>query len=892
MALLRSLGSILRNLAGRRRADEDLDSEVRAHLELLTEEKLREGASPAEARRTARIELGGVEQVKEEVRAARAGVWLEQLGQDLLYAGRQLRRNPGFAAIAILTLALGVGANTAIFSVVNSVLLRPLAYPQPDQLYLVREIVPQWSKFDPSLAANIPNYQIWRKQVHSFQDVAIARSTSAILSGAGEPELIRGVRSSANLLDLLGVRPALGRSFRAEEDEPGRGHTVLLTDAFWRSRFHADPSMIGRTLFLDGEAHQVIGILPASFHFPTVGVVEGFVRSEARQDFFIPLNGPKSYEQDLMGEFDFTAVARLAPGITPQSALAELNTVQAQIAQQAQAGVDLRAQIYPLEERVVGPARKGLVFLLAAVGAVLLIVCANLAGLLLARVPSRMREAAVRRALGATGRRLTQQLLTESLLLSCAGGALGLWVASLAVKWFVQFAPIGVPRLEEVRMDSRVLGFSLFLTVLTGALFGALPAWRLTRAQPYEALKGGSLAFSQTRRVRRSRETLVGLEVALSTVLLVLAGLLTASLVQLLNVETGFVAGHVLAAQVDLPPQSYEQASTRLQFYHRVVEGVRALPGVREAGWVSLMPLSGEGSVSGIGLPGKERIPEENPSANYRPASPGYFRAMGISLLQGRIFTEADRGRKLVVVSKNVADRFWPGKNPIGQLCVTRWEGAVESEVIGVVEDIRTVRLEDAPLLMVYVPDWFNSISVPASGSIIVRTEMDPRGAAAALRALIHRVDAGVPIVALRPMAQIVSESVAPRRFQMLLVLSFAVSSLLLASLGIFGVVAYSVEQRRHELGIRLALGAQPGALRDTVVREGMFPVMLGLSGGILAALLAGRLIRSLLFGADAFDPLVFATTALVIGCVALAACYLPARRAALVDPMVALRHE
>src|SRR5208282_1764395 len=599
------------------RADRDLDAEVRAHLDLLIEEKIQQGMAPAEARRAARIELGGLEQVKEEVRSARSGAWLEQLWQDLRYGARQLRRNPGFTALAILTLALGIGANTAIFSIVNGVLLRPLAYSHPERLYLVREIVPQWAKFAPSLLADLPDFQIWRKQVRAFEDVAIAEGASAILSGAGEPERIHGVRASANLLQLLGVRPALGRTFLPEEDQPGRGRAVILTGDFWRSRFHGDPSIVGRAISLDGEPHDVVGILPPSFQLPAA--LLGFASLEDRQDFFQPLNGPKSYEQDLIGEFDFGAVARLRPGVSPETALAELNAVQARIAQQARENLDLRAQLLPAEEEVVGPARPGLVLLLAAVAAILLIVCANLAGLLLARVPGRMREAAVRRALGATRLRLIRQLLTESFLLSFSGGALGLWIASLGISWFVHVAPLSLPRLDEVHMDVRVLVFAFLVTAITGALFGVLPAWRITRAQPGEVLKSASATTTHSLRIRHARETLVGFEVALTTMLLILAGLLTASLSRLLRVDAGFAVDNVLAAEVDLPPQTYSSLPDRLQFYDRVLEAVRVLPGVHDVGWVSQMPLSGQGSVTGIWLPGRQRVPEENPAANYRP---------------------------------------------------------------------------------------------------------------------------------------------------------------------------------------------------------------------------------------------------------------------------------
>jgi predicted permease len=889
MRWLNRVRSFFRGLTHRTRDERELDVEVRGYAEMLADEKAQKGMSAHDARRAARIEMGGIEQVKEEVRIVRAGVWLETLWQDVRFGARMLRKNPGFTAIAILTLALGIGANTAIFSVVNSALLRPLAYPDPQQLYLVREIVPQMAKFYPLLRANIPDFRIWQKQVHSFADVAIAEGAGADLTRAGEPEVIYGVRASANIFTVLGARPALGRAFLPEEDEPGRGHVVILTDGFWRRRFHTDPAALGKVLTLDGVPYEIIGVLPASFRFPPA---LGGVGSSHSQDFFQPLDGPKPYEQDLIGEFDFAAVARLKPGVTPEQALAELNIVQAQIAKEANTSVDLQAALLPLEPEVIGPGRRGLIFLLGAVGTVLLIVCANLASLLLARAPSRMREAGVRIALGASRARILRQMLTETLLLSVAGGALGIWIAGLAVGWLVHMAPANIPRLDEVHMDARVLVFAVAVSMATGALFGILPAWRITRAQPMDVLKSAAASTSESRPTRRLREGLVGLEVGFTTALLILAGLLTASLTHLLHVNTGFVAENVLVARVELPPQSYHESSVRLGFYDRVLAGLQALPGARSAGWVSIPPLSGEGSVTGINIPEALKAHAETPIANYRPINPSYFSAMGIPLLQGRVFNGADSGRKVVVVSQSVADRFWPGKNPIGQICITEWAGEVPSEVIGVVGDIRTNQLDETPLMMVYVPYWFNSISVPSSASFIFRTSAEPSGSAAAVRELIHKVDPEVPIMSLRPMSQVVSQSVDARRFQMSLALLFALSSLLLASLGILGVVGYSVEQRRHELGIRIALGADLRDVLNMVLRQGMVPVILGLAAGLVAAVLAGRLISGLLFGVTPYDPLTLAIIAFVVSSVALVACYIPARRATKVDPMVALRYE
>jgi len=809
--------------------------------------------------------------------------------QDLRFAVRMLAKNPGFTAVAILTLALGIGATTAIFSVVNSALLRPLAYREPQQLYLVREIVPQLAKFYPTLSANLPDFRIWQKQVHAFADVAVAESTSADLTGQREPEVLRGVRASANIFSVLGARPALGRTFNPVEDDSGHGHVLILTATFWRDRFQSDPSAVGKSITLDGVPHEIIGILPPSFRFPSV---LGGADSYARLAFFKPLNGLESYEQGLIGEFDFAAVARLRPGVTPEQALAELNVVQSQIAKQANAGVDLLGALRPLEAEVVGPARRGLIFLLAAVVAVLLIVCANLASLLLARVPARMHEAAIRTALGATYARLIRQMLTETFLLSLVGGALGVWIASFAVSWLVHLAPASIPRLDEVRIDARVLLFAFGITLVTGSFFGIFPALRTARSQPVDALKSGATATTESSRTRRLRETLVGFEVGLSTLLLILAGLLVTSLGRLLHVHAGFAAENVLVAGVDLPSRSYPLPADRLHFYDRVLAGLQSLPGIHAAGWVSIPPLAGEGSVTGITVPGAPSTQAETPVANYRPVSPDYFSAMGIPLLQGRIFGPVDRDRKIVVDSQSVAERFWPGKNPIGKICTTQWGPDVPAEVVGVVGDIRTVRLDEPPLMMVYVPSWFNNHSVPTSASIVLRATSDPAGDAGAVRELIHNIDADVPITGLRPMSQIVSRSVDARRFPMFLSMLFAVSSLLLVSIGIFGVVGYSVERRRQELGIRIALGAARQDLLRMVLYQGMTPVVVGLTAGVVTSILAGRLIGSLLFAVSANDPLTLVVVVLVVAAVALVACFVPSLRAMHVDPMVALRYE
>lgn len=808
---------------------------------------------------------------------------------DVRYAFRILAKSPGFTAIAIFTLAIGIGANTAIFSVVNSALLRPLSYPEPQQLYLVREVVPQLAKFYPTLAANIPNFRIWQQRAHSFSSVAVAESTDATLTGRGEPEILRGVRSSANLFDVLGARPAAGRLFRAEEDEAGQGRVLMLTYSFWQNHFHGDPNAIGKTLILDGKVYEIVGILPESFRFPPALGGASVTSSIA---FFRPLNGAESYEQDLIGEFDFAAVARLRPGVTPEQATSELNVIQVQIAKEANQGVDLAGVLRPLESEIVGPSRQGLLFLLASVGAVLLIVCTNLASLLLVRVPKRLRETAIRTSMGATRWQIVRQMLTETFVLSFAGGALGLWMSGFAVRWLVHLAPAGIPRIEEVHIDVRALLFAFAACVVTGCLVGMFPAWRITRTQPIDALKSSGAATTESHRTRRLREFLVGFEVGATTLLLILAGLLLASLGRLLNVHPGFAANGVLVAGVSMPSPTYDSSEVRSHFYQRVLASIPSLPDVKAVGWVSIPPLGGEGSVTGITVPGAQQPGAERPTANYRSVSPGYFSAMGIPLLYGRIFDASYHDRKVVLVSQSVAERFWPGKNPIGQTCITQWAGDTPAEVIGVVGNIRTVQLDQPPPMMVYVPEWFNTISIPYTASFILRTAGPPENYASALRELIRSIDPDVPLATLQPMSEIVSKSVDSRRFPLYLAACFALSALMLASLGIFGVVSYSIEQRRQELGIRMALGADLWSLLRLVVRQGMRPVFLGIVAGLVGAIVSGRMIGSLLFGVHAYDPRTLGMVAVLVFIVGLLACYIPARKATEVDPMVALRYE
>jgi predicted permease len=889
MSLFRNFAIGLRSLFRKNQVDRELDEELGAYLEMEVAEKVRQGVSRTDALREVRLERGSLEVTKELVRSGGWESFVDACWQDFRFAARMLRKNPSFTLIALLSLTLGIAASAIIFSMVNSVLLRPLAYREPQRLYLVREVIPQLSNVYPSFPANIRSYVTWERECHSFDQVGIVEPISVTLTGLGDAEQISGAAASANLFDVLGIAPQLGRLFLTEEDAPGKDHVVIITNSFWRTRFHGDSSVIGRSLSLDGRPYQVVGVLPPTFHFPKGDQLGALTQFSTRTQFFKPLGIDPSQFSPL-GEFDFAAIARIRPGVSSEQALAELNTIQAHIAKDAAQGMDLQAQLIPLESEIVGPARSGLLMLLAGVVAVLIIVCLNLTNLSLARVPQRMREASIRSALGAPRGRLLRQNLVESLLLAIAGGLLGTAAAYVGLHWLVTAGPVNLPRLEETHIDSRVLWFACSLSVLTGIFFGTFPAWRIAHGEPQQALKSGGLTSTEGLSTHRLRQSLIAFEVGASTLLLLVAGLLTLSLAKLLATEKGFTTYRVLVADVNLPPQNYTNLAVKQEFYRRVLAAVHATPSVTSAGWISKLPLEGQEQVDDINIPGHTGMA---PIANYRYVTPDYFRAMGIPLLEGRWFQESDADKNLAIISESVAKRVWPGQDPIGKQFRSGSDEKPLTTITGVCGDVRSASLEEAPLLMVYLPASERSTNWSGShASLVVRTAIDPLTLGAAVRSAIHGVDQTVPILHLRTMAEIVSESVAVRRFQMTLVLLFALFALLVAALGIYGVVANSVEQRRQELGIRRALGAQASDIRNLILRRGVAPATLGLLVGTAAGVLSGRLIRSLLYGVTTQDPLVITVVALFVLLTAVFACYAPASRAVRSDPMRALKYE
>jgi predicted permease len=867
------------------RSEADLADEIDSHIRLLAEEDISRGLSPAEAFRRAKLQFGSVESTKESYRDQRGLPVFDAVVQDLRYACRRIRKNPGFASVVILSLAIGIGANTAIFSVVNGVLLRPLPYKDPQRLLAVREVAPQLNNGN-SMPVNPLHLREWVKQCPSLEQGALMYFGNANVVVSGDPARIFGALVSHNLFTLFGIEPLWGRTFLPEEEKEGNDRVVLLSESLWRSRFNADRLLVGRSIMINGQNHQVVGIIPAWFRLPYADGMEA-TATNVQFEIFRPLVISHKEQSQPMGNFNYGAVIRLKRGVRAEKALAEINVFQARFPALAGSRADLMAMLIPVHELVTGRARFGLWMLAAAVGAVLLIVCVNLANLLLSRIASHSSEAAIRTALGASRGRLFRQALTESLLLAASGGALGILFASWIVQLLITTTTLDIPRLDEVRLDSSVVLFAFCLTLVTGLVFGALPAWQLTRNDPQEALRAGSHTVTEGRRGLRLREILISLEVGVSAALLVVAGLLATSLNRLLLVDKGFDAGHILTVNVSLAGSLYWEPVNREKFFDRLLAKVGGIPGVQAAGVVTALPTRGESWQDPIYLEGASRRDEERHSVNNRYASPGYFRAMNIAIRKGRAFEESDRWRGVAVLSEKAAKLLWPGEaHPVGR----RFMGEDDKikTLVGIVADVRAALQSDPPPTA-YYPYWQRA---PAGVAVVVRTTADPRSAVGALRAALRAEDAQLPIPPIRTMEEVVDLSIAQRRFQLTLMGVFAASALLAASLGIYGVVSYSVARRRNEIGIRMALGAQRSQLLGLIIRQGMAPVVVGLAAGVAVALFLGRAIRSLLFGVQPADPLTIAGVTAAVLVVGALACIVPARRAAGRDTIAALRFE
>jgi putative ABC transport system permease protein len=803
------------------------------------------------------------------------------MAPSLRLAVRQLSKSPGFAAVVVLTLALGIGSTTAIYTVVRGVLMRPLPFREPDRLVFLGESIPSTALGVWPVSAR--HFTEWRSRSASFESLSVIDPGVVGLTGNGEPERLEEIRASASLFTTLGVQPEIGRGFLPGEDGAGRERVVVLGNGFWRRKYNADPSVVGTPIMLDGQAYTVVGVLPARFRFPSAHALLSNYSGSAQPDIF----RPKVFSSDelgvLMGNFNYGVIGRLKAGVGLQVAQAELTGICSQLARQSGQASDLRAIATPLQEMIVGKARLGLLVLMGAIGAVLLIICVNLANLLLVRAETRAADSAIRLALGASRAHLLWQSLSETMLLALLGGALGVAVAASVLGFLVRLAPPDIPRMDEVRLDGGVLFFALALTGLTGLVFGLGSAWRSASNDPQGALKshGRSLAGAG----RRLRNALVVAETGISAALLILAGLLFGSFSRLVRVDTGFSAPTVLAADVSIPRAKYRDTDKRNAFFERVIANLAASPGVSSAAIVSVLPLKGESWIDAAWLPGDARPLFERPSTNVRFISTDYFRTMGIPLLQGRGFVRADNDRNVAVISESLARVLWKGADPIGR----SFEGGFGSyRVIGVVGDVRSdAPKAAAPIFYHLYWDW-----PPLESTVVARAVGDPLSIAAAMRQAVRSADPDVPVPSLRTMREVLEDSLAQRRFQMMLGAAFAATALLLAAFGIYGVVACSVARRTAEIGIRSAFGAQPSDLRWMVLRQGMAPVVVGLLGGIAAALALSRVLSGLLYEIRPYDPATLAAVASILLATAAAACLLPARRATRVNPVEALRAE
>ncbi len=799
---------------------------------------------------------------------------------------RSLLKDRGYTTVALLTLAFGIAINTIIFTLVDGVLLRPLAWPDAGQLVTVNEIVPEFAgMFLGVLPVNARHFFEWRDHSTSFTQLGLIDNAHFVLTKTGEPEQEAGVKISANVLSMLGVQPQLGRNFMEDEDHPGHARVVMISDLLWSRKFHRDPGLVGRAIVLDGASFIVVGILPASFQFPRPESQMGGIPRKA--DVFVPF-AIQLDEVGWLGEFNHTVIGRLKPGVSQQRALAEMDVLQASIASHFPEKLHLRASITRLQDQIVGSARRGLLILFGAVGAVLLIVCVNLANLTLARATGLRRDLAIRAALGAGRWQLVRHILTECVCIGVVGGAAGIMLASLGLQTVLRYAPVDLPRIEDVHPDARVLLFGLALSILSGLLVGILPAWRAASADPQEALRASSHTITEGRSGLATRDLLVSFESGLSALLLIAAGLMLSSFVHLLNVDKGFDADRLIAVEINLPAGTYGDAKPREAYYRQLIAKLQTIPGVTSAALVSHLPLEGEDWGDVIQKAGEKRPMAELPAANYRFCSPDYFRTMGIQFLSGNTFTQADRNRNLAIISEEAARVAWPGENPIGKKFKRGDDAEAPFEVAGVVRDVRT-GMEKKPAATVYVPYWYRSRMVMEA---VLRTPMDPRALAPSVRAAVWSIDPDSVIGEVRTMQHVVSDSVGQRRFQMWLITGFAASALLLASIGIYGVVSWSVARRRSEIGIRMALGARTADVHWLVMAQALRPVFYGLAAGLAAALVLGRVLSSILFGVCARDPLTIAAVIALLSGVATLACYIPSSRAAMIDPLNALRYE
>ncbi len=869
----------------RTRIENEMDAELRFHIEAYAEDLVRTGVPRPEATRRARIEFGGIEQTKEICRDARWETRLENFFRDVRFSLRHLRKDRRFAFVAILVLALGIGASTAIFSVVNAALIRPLPYRDPSRLVWADEFMPHFNDW------TVPNSEFtnWNTNNHSFEAmIAYSGGAESNLTGAEEPERIESIGVTANFLTVLGIQPALGRSFLPDEDKPGGPLVVLLSDSLWRRKFSADLAIVGKSIDLDGQPYSVVGVLPANFRFPD---------KTLRPECLFPSQLPPKVDWTARSLSLARVIGRLAPGVSLTQAQADLSALAANSNSAIPAAFvrmrdGLRVQVIPLHQKIVGDIRSALLVLLLAVLFVLLIACVNVANLQLARMAGRHKEMAVRAAIGAGRARLLQLLLTEGICLATIGGAAGLLLAIFGV-WLLRISlPAAIAQIGVLSIDRPVLLFTFAVTCLIAILFGLAPAVRASSPDVIDALKDGSRSTGSSLH-RGYRGALVVAEITLAFLLLIGSGLLIRSFVRLSNVVPGFNPTNVLTVNTDLPLAKYSTNQQRQAFFVQIVDRLRGFPGVRSVGITTQLPFAGRWGSSTFLVEGQpEPPPGTGPTVFISEISPDYFQTMYIPLISGRFFSlsELDQNSPVVIVSAAFARRFLPNGSPLSTRIRLGATGSQWNTVVGVVGDVHNVGLDHAFDPLVYLP--YSGKIHARFASIVLRGEQDPRNLISAVRAQFAAVDPLQPVFDVATMQQHIDDSIETPRFYMTLLTLFAALALLLASVGIFGVISYFVSQRTHEIGIRMALGAESSDVIRLVLGQGLVMVLIGLTLGLAGSLLLSRYLAALLFNISPTDPLTIICGAALLVFVALAACYAPARRATRVDPLIALRYE
>src|SRR5438874_6079364 len=809
---------------------------------------------------------------------------------DLRYGFRTLLRNPSFSATAALLLALGIGANTAIFSVVNPVLLRPLPYQDSSRIMQIWHVPPAKSFPGLTLFSVSPaNYLDWQNQNHSFEEMAAYGGARFNIGGKERPEAIQAAPVAPGFFSILRVHPLLGRTFSPEEDRPGQGHVAVLGHTLWRDHFGADPGIVGRDIILNGETYNVIGVMPANFKFPSWA------------QLWVPLAWTNE-KRAVRGNHNYLVIGRLKPGVESRAAQAELSAISSRLEQlYPEDDKGWGATILPLREQLVGDVRPALLVLLGAVAFVLLIACANVANLVLGKTLARRKEIAIRTALGASRLVVLRQILAETVLLSVAGGALGLLLARFGITLIVKVLGDRIPAFMQITLDVPVLGFTLLLSVLAGVLAGLIPSVRFTRTDVNEALKQGQSRGSSDARGGGTRRLLVVSEVALSLVLLIGAGLMIRSLWELRKVQPGFDPHNVLTMTVPLPRNRYSSPAGQVAFFQEVLTRIRALPGIDSAGVIDDLPLDGGGSHQPFSIEGRPvRQMSDQPEVDVRLISPGYIHAMHIPILRGRDLSDADvAGRPgAVLISDSLARRFWPNEDPIGRHLTLTFFPDIVREVVGIVGDVKLDSLDETrPVATIYHPLAQVSVSPGEAWrsfgmTFTVRTHSYPVNSISAVTGAIHQVGPDLPVVDVMSMNDVIAQSVSPLRFNMLLLACFAGLALVLAAVGIYSVLSYTVRRRVREIGIRMALGASHSDVVRMVLTDGLKPILMGIALGLVAAIALSRVVASLIFGVRATDPLTFAAVALLLMLVGVFATIVPAYRATRIEPVRILREE